>query len=62
MQDVSREPSYFTADREGLLHEGEEAETSFGGTGLSATKTQFRNSVVDNLYKQLGYEPFWKRL
>ena len=37
-----------------------EAETSFGDTGLTATKTQFRDSVVDDFYKQLGYEPFGK--
>ena len=29
------------------VNEGEEAETSFGSTGLSFTKTQFRNSVVE---------------
>ena len=36
----------------------QEAESSFGGTGLTATKTQFRNSVVDDFYKQLRYKKF----
>ena len=40
------------------VNEGEEAETSFGGTGLSATKTKLCDSVVYYFYKQQGYEPF----
>ena len=39
------------------MDEGEQAETSFGGTGLSATETQLRDSVVDDFYKHLEYEP-----
>ena len=35
----------------------DEAETSFGCTGLSVIQTQFRNSVVDDFYKQSSFEP-----
>ena len=39
------------------VNEGEQAETSFGGTGLSTTKARFRDSVIDEFYKQARYEP-----
>ena len=37
-----------------------EAEPSLDGESLTATKTKFRNSVVDNFYEEIGHDPYTK--